>query len=123
MAEILPVSVVQGISTGKYHAAVMTNNEQWEIACVHAGRSSGDLAHPLVYCPELHFSEFTSAVADMKNSVAVSDRAGMEILASSNEPDCFAQFNLTCLFFPLLTGSRERSELLCWPLYWFPFGL
>lgn len=27
--------------------------------------------HPLVYCPELHFSEFTSAVADMKNSVAV----------------------------------------------------
>lgn len=75
MAEMLPVSTVQGISTGKYHAAVMTNNEQWEIACVRAGRSSGDLAHPLVYCPELHFSEFTSAVADMKNSVAVSDGA------------------------------------------------
>lgn len=51
----------------------MTNSEQWEIACVRAGRSSGDLAHPLVYCPELHFSEFTSAMADMKNSVAVSD--------------------------------------------------
>lgn len=65
------VSVVQGISTGKYHAAVMTNSEQWEVACVRAGRSSGDLAHPLVYCPELHFSEFTSAIADMKNSVAV----------------------------------------------------
>lgn len=65
---------VQGISTGKYHAAVMTNSEQWEVACVRAGRSSGDLAHPLVYCPELHFSEFTSAVADMKNSVAVSDK-------------------------------------------------
>ncbi|KAG8007919.1 putative aminopeptidase NPEPL1 [Nibea albiflora] len=60
----------QGISTGKYHAAVMTNSEQWEVACVRAGRSSGDLAHPLVYCPELHFSEFTSAMADMKNSVA-----------------------------------------------------
>lgn len=68
------VSAVQGISTGKYHAAVMTNNEQWEVACVRAGRSSGDLAHPLVYCPELHFSEFTSAMADMKNSVAVSDK-------------------------------------------------
>lgn len=27
------------------------------------------------------------------------------------------------VFFPLLTGPRERSELLCWPLYWFPFGL
>lgn len=66
---------MQGISTGKYHAAVMTNSEQWEVACVRAGRSSGDLAHPLVYCPELHFSEFTSAMADMKNSVAVSDKA------------------------------------------------
>uniref|UniRef100_A0A674CU41 Aminopeptidase like 1 n=1 Tax=Salmo trutta TaxID=8032 RepID=A0A674CU41_SALTR len=60
----------QGISTGKYHCAVMTNSEQWETACVRAGRSSGDLACPLVYCPELHFNEFTSAVADMKNSVA-----------------------------------------------------
>uniref|UniRef100_H3CNP5 Aminopeptidase like 1 n=1 Tax=Tetraodon nigroviridis TaxID=99883 RepID=H3CNP5_TETNG len=65
----------QGISTGKYHAAVMTNSEQWEMACVRAGRSSGDLAHPLVYCPELHFSEFTSAVADMKNSVADRENA------------------------------------------------
>uniref|UniRef100_A0AAQ5YS58 Cytosol aminopeptidase domain-containing protein n=1 Tax=Amphiprion ocellaris TaxID=80972 RepID=A0AAQ5YS58_AMPOC len=65
----------QGISTGKYHAAVMTNSEQWESACVRAGRSSGDLAHPLVYCPELHFSEFTSAMADMKNSVADRENA------------------------------------------------
>ncbi|MBN3298157.1 putative aminopeptidase NPEPL1 [Amia ocellicauda] len=65
----------QGISTGKYHAAVMTNSEQWEAACVRAGRSSGDLAHPLVFCPELHFSEFTSAVADMKNSVADRENA------------------------------------------------
>lgn len=65
----------QGIATGKYHAAVMTNNEQWEAACVRAGRSSGDLAHPLVYCPELHFSEFNSAMADMKNSVADRENA------------------------------------------------
>lgn len=65
----------QGISTGKYHAAVMTNSEEWEVACVRAGRSSGDLTHPLVYCPELHFSEFTSAVADMKNSVADRENA------------------------------------------------
>ncbi|XP_041061223.1 probable aminopeptidase NPEPL1 [Carcharodon carcharias] len=65
----------QGICTGKYHAAVLSNTEEWEMACVKAGRSSGDLAHPLVYCPELHFSEFTSAVADMKNSVADRDNA------------------------------------------------
>lgn len=60
----------QGISTGKYHGAVLTNNEDWEEACVHAGKMSGDLVFPILYCPELHFSEFASAVADMKNSVA-----------------------------------------------------
>lgn len=65
----------QGISTGKYHAAVMTNSQEWEAACVRAGLRSGDMAHPLVYCPELHYSEFTSAVADMKNSVADRENA------------------------------------------------
>lgn len=65
----------QGIATGKYHAAILTNNEEWEIACVKAGRNCGDLVHPLVYCPELHYSEFTSAMADMKNSVTDRDNA------------------------------------------------
>ncbi|XP_053429642.1 probable aminopeptidase NPEPL1 isoform X1 [Nycticebus coucang] len=65
----------QGIATGKYHAAVLTNSAEWETACVKAGRKCGDLVHPLVYCPELHFSEFTSAVADMKNSVADRDNS------------------------------------------------
>lgn len=64
-------AAAQGIATGKYHAAVLTNSAEWEAACVKSGRKCGDLVHPLVYCPELHFSEFTSAVADMKNSVAV----------------------------------------------------
>ena len=58
-------------SLGRYHGAMVTNREEWERAAVDAGRSSGDLIHPLVYCPELHFSEFASAVADMKNSSAV----------------------------------------------------
>ncbi|XP_055381563.1 probable aminopeptidase NPEPL1 isoform X2 [Condylostylus longicornis] len=60
----------QAIATGKYHAAILTNNEEWEIKALDAGRKSGDLLAPIVYCPELHFSEFASAVADMKNSVA-----------------------------------------------------
>lgn len=64
--------IVQGIATGKYHAAVLTNNEEWETKAIEAGRTSGDLLAPIVYCPELHFSEFASSVADMKNSVAVS---------------------------------------------------
>uniref|UniRef100_A0AA50HZI9 Aminopeptidase NPEPL1 n=1 Tax=Euphausia superba TaxID=6819 RepID=A0AA50HZI9_EUPSU len=60
----------QGTATGKYHGAVLTNNEDWEEASVRAGRYCGDLLHPIVYTPELHFAEFASAVADMKNSVA-----------------------------------------------------
>ncbi|XP_042240197.1 probable aminopeptidase NPEPL1 isoform X1 [Homarus americanus] len=60
----------QGTATGKFHGAVLTNNQQWEEAAVTAGQSSGDLIHPLPYSPELHFAEFASAVADMKNSMA-----------------------------------------------------
>ncbi|XP_059620283.1 probable aminopeptidase NPEPL1 [Phlebotomus argentipes] len=60
----------QGIATGKYHGAILTNNEVWEQKGVDAGRISGDLLSPVPYCPELHFSEFSSSVADMKNSVA-----------------------------------------------------
>ena len=46
--------------------------QEWEKRTIIAGRESGDLTFPLVYCPEFHFPEFNSAVADMKNSVAVS---------------------------------------------------
>uniref|UniRef100_A0A667GPM6 Probable aminopeptidase NPEPL1 n=1 Tax=Lynx canadensis TaxID=61383 RepID=A0A667GPM6_LYNCA len=73
--DIATLTGAQGIATGKYHAAVLTNSAEWEAACVKAGTRCGDLVHPLVYCPELHFSEFTSAVADMKNSVADRDNS------------------------------------------------
>lgn len=49
----------------------MSNAEKWEKSAVSAGLVSGDLTFPIVYCPELHFCEFASSVADMKNSVAV----------------------------------------------------
>jgi len=73
----------QGIATGRYHAAHLTNSEAWEAKTSAAGRFSGDLSFPLVYCPELHFPEFYSAVADMKNSVA--DR-------SNAQPSCAGLF-------------------------------
>jgi len=65
---------------------VLTNQESWEKKLVNAGASSGDLTFPIPFCPEFHFSEFTSAVADMKNSVAdrsnaLSSCAGLFILA------------------------------------------
>jgi probable aminopeptidase NPEPL1 len=61
----------QGPATGRYHAALLTNNEQWERACVQVGKNCGDLCFPLVFAPELHFSEFKSELADMRNSVIV----------------------------------------------------
>lgn len=36
-----------------------------------AGRACGDLVFPVPFSPELHFSEFNSVLADMKNSVQV----------------------------------------------------
>merc|ERR1711962_36972 len=60
----------QGISHGRYHAAHLSNSESWQQALQRAGIMSGDLSFPAVYCPEFHFPEFNSAIADMKNSVA-----------------------------------------------------
>lgn len=61
----------QGPATGKYHAALLTNSDKWESACYEVSKLCGDLCFPLVFAPELHFSEFNSEVADMRNSVQV----------------------------------------------------
>lgn len=50
----------------------MSNYKKWEQLAVDSSLRSGDLAFPIIYCPELYFNEYTSDVADMKNSVAVS---------------------------------------------------
>ncbi|ETN67347.1 leucine aminopeptidase [Anopheles darlingi] len=67
----------QGIATGKYHGAILTNSDDWESRALEIGRRTGDLLSPVPYCPELHFSEFSSAVADMKNSVM--DRGNAQV--------------------------------------------
>lgn len=59
----------QLVATGKRHAGIVTNSDEWELAAVAAGKLSGDLVHPLPYCPEFYRKEFKSQVADMKNSV------------------------------------------------------
>lgn len=70
IVDMCTLTGAQGISTGRYHAAHLTNSAEWEDLAQRAGRASADLTFPLVYCPELHFPEFASSVADMKNSVA-----------------------------------------------------
>ncbi|KAK3086554.1 hypothetical protein FSP39_020137 [Pinctada imbricata] len=67
----------QGIATGKYHGSIVTNTEEMESWCVKAGKNSADLVHPMPYSPELHYSEFSSTIADMKNSVA--DRSNAQV--------------------------------------------
>ena len=77
----------QGISVGKYHAGILSNCEDCQKATFDAGRTCGDLTFPLPYCPELHFSEFNSSVADMKNSVAVSISAVILNIVGIEEPN------------------------------------
>merc|ERR1712212_1205976 len=87
-----------GIATGRYHASHMSNQQTWEEAVSYAGRSSGDLSFPAVFCPELQFPEFTSAVADMKNSVADRNNA---------QPSCAGLFIFANLGFEFPGVWRE----------------
>ncbi|KAG5495232.1 hypothetical protein JKF63_02287 [Porcisia hertigi] len=73
----------QGIATGKHHAAIYANTEAIEKRIVDAGKACGDLCFPVVYCPELHNTEFSSTVADYRNSV---------INRSNAQVSCAGQF-------------------------------
>ncbi|XP_028174562.1 probable aminopeptidase NPEPL1 isoform X3 [Ostrinia furnacalis] len=132
IVDVATLTGAQGTATGKYHAAIVSNERGLEQQCVLAGALSGDLAHALPFAPELHFTEFSSAVADMKNSVADRNNA---------QPSCAALFVLAHLGFdfrgawlhvdmaapahcgeratgygvallPVLFGARTRSALL-----------
>jgi len=73
----------QLVSTGKRHAAIVSNRERLEAHAVRAGRASGDLVHPLLFAPEFYQSEFKSEMADMTNSVKDRNNA---------QSSCAAQF-------------------------------
>ncbi len=69
LVDMATLTGAQMVSTGRRHAAIVTNDEEVELAAVKAGKLSGDLCHPLIYAPELFNSEFASKVSDSKNSV------------------------------------------------------
>lgn len=77
IVDVATLTGAQGIATGKYHASILCNDEKLEETCVKVGRSCGDLTHPVPFSPELHSTEFSSAIADMKNSVA--DRSNAQV--------------------------------------------
>ena len=83
IVDMATLTGAQMISTGRKHAGLVTDSEEMENLVVKLGRITGDLAHPLPYAPELFKSEFSSKVADMKNSVA--DR-------SNAQSSCAGQF-------------------------------
>jgi len=58
----------QAYVSGKLMGAFLSNKEDWEKAAIKAGKRSGDLVSPLPYCPDLHFPDLKSSLADMKNS-------------------------------------------------------
>ncbi|CAG4983284.1 unnamed protein product [Parnassius apollo] len=90
IVDIATLTGAQGTATGKYHAGVLSNCAALERRCVRAGLRSGELAHALPFAPELHFTEFSSVVADMKNSVADRNNA---------QPSCAGLFILAHLGF------------------------
>ncbi len=67
--DLATLTGAQMVATGQRHAGIVCNDEVLEDVAVVAGRCSGDLVHPLPYCPEFFRKEFRSVVADMKNSV------------------------------------------------------
>ena len=67
--DLATLTGAQLISTGKRHAASVCNDDDLEELAVRSGRRTGDLVHPLPYCPEFFRAEFKSEVADLKNSV------------------------------------------------------
>lgn len=70
LVDMATLTGAQLIATGLRHAAVVSNRAALEQAAVEAGRLSGDLTFPLPFSPEMFQAEFSSKVADMKNSVA-----------------------------------------------------
>jgi probable aminopeptidase NPEPL1 len=83
IVDLATLTGAQGVSTGQRHAGIVCNDDALEARAIAAGKSSGDLVHPLPYCPEFFRKEFQSEVADLKNSVKNRSNA---------QASCAAQF-------------------------------
>lgn len=70
LVDLATLTGAQLIATGDAHAGCVSNRAGLEEAVRAAGISSGDLAFPMPFAPEMYQREFRSKVADMKNSVA-----------------------------------------------------
>lgn len=112
IVDIATLTGAQGAATGIHHAAVLCNNQKWETACVDSGKKSGDLCHPIIFCPEFHFGEFKSEIADMTNSVSAdnarSSCAGLFIHShlASNFDGIWVHVDMAA---PVMDGNRSTG--------------
>ncbi|ETW09276.1 hypothetical protein H310_01673 [Aphanomyces invadans] len=77
LVDMATLTGAQGLTTGQRIASVYANTNEAEAWAVAAGRRSGDLVHPVPYCPEFFRPEYKSEVADMKNYMANTKNAGV----------------------------------------------
>lgn len=92
IVDMATLTGAQGIATGKHHAAIYSNSEEAEHMFVKAGKESGNLCFPVLYCPEFHKPEFTSDFADAKNSVSNRSNAQVSCAAHFIEQNLHKSF-------------------------------
>jgi len=97
--DLATLTGAQLMATGKVHAAIISNDDALEDAAVAAGQVSGDLCFPLPYAPEFFRAEFSSPVADLRNSVK--DRMNAQ-------SSCAAQFIAESLTATTPDGANVR---------------
>lgn len=73
----------QMVATGYLHAGFITNDDKLEDVALTVGRETGDMVTSLPFAPEIFQEEFSSELADMRNSVKNRSNA---------QPSCAAQF-------------------------------
>jgi probable aminopeptidase NPEPL1 len=73
----------QGIATGINHAGLYTDSDEWLEKMQRYGKECGEMVFPVLFAPEFHDGEYSSTVADGKNSVK--NRSNAQV-------SCAAQF-------------------------------
>lgn len=76
LIDLATLTGAQSVATGKTFAALYANGAAIEQEAIRAGRAAGEPCHALPFAPELFRREFSSSIADMKNSVK--DRANAQ---------------------------------------------
>ncbi|KAF4688006.1 putative aminopeptidase npepl1 [Perkinsus olseni] len=65
--DMATLTYAQGVATGLSHGAIFSNCADTEKKAFEAGRRSGDLVFPVLFCPEVHKPQLHSDIADLKN--------------------------------------------------------